>query len=204
MKGRECDMMTNLKDADNQVTLDELKEVLNKCQKSDCVSTLKKFLQRADGSLNQMDLQQKVLNGISAAIYLNDDFIYVTINADSAADLKSIKAMWETMLQRGTECTLKGETNDYALVVDLIHQELENNTVYTLSFVQPVFASLEDDSVMLAFGFDNIFFGKETLTLDEIEYTEETEKDMYEYDDIAEESQFNDTDEFIGTDKYIS
>ena len=204
MKGREYEMMTNLKDADTQAVFDVLKEVLNKCQKSDCVSTLKKFLQRSDGNLNKMDLQQKVLNSISATIYINNNLIYVTLNTDSAADLKGVKAMWKTMLQRGTECTLNGEANDYALVIDLIRQELENNTVYTLSFIQPVFISLENDSIMLVFESDNMFFGKEALTLDEIEYTEAIEREMYEEDDTAKETKFNDTDEFISTDKYIS
>lgn len=194
--------MNNFSNADTQNSLDEFAEVLDKCRECDCISTLKSFIKRSDGEFNHMDLQQNVSINVTSTVLINDKFIYVTLNSSNMADLRQIKEMWQTVLQRGTKKALAGKANDYVLVIDLVKQELEKNLVYTLSFMQPVFISTDGDSVILVFEMDNMFFGKDTVTLDEIEYEEELDRDRYEESNF--ESEYSETDEYIGTDEYIS
>ncbi len=195
--------MENILNANTQDSLDELSEVLDKCRECDCIATLKSFIERSDGKLNHTDIQQSVGINVTSTVYINDKFMYVMLRSSDMTDLMRIKEMWGLMLQRGTKNALSGKPNDYTVVIDLVKQELEKSCVYTLSFMQPVFVSAESDTLTLAFEVNNMFFGKDTVTLDEIEYAEELDRDRYEDSDYENESDYTETDEFIGTDEYI-
>lgn len=196
-------MMTNITDAEEKSRLDELSECIDKCRQCGCVAMLKKFLRRSDGTMNQYDVKQEVCENMKSIVYINENFIYLTLQTDDIVHIQRIKSMWTAMLQRSTEARLQGRTNDFALVIDVIHQELENSLVYTLSFIQPVFVSAEDNSITLAFTVDNMCFGKETLTLEEIEYETMLENERLKGAEDYDSSEFSETDEFISTDEYI-
>lgn len=200
--------MRSIEEAATQEMLDELSEVLDKCKSCDCLATLKKFIPRSDGELNHVDSEQSLCEYVQSLVYLNNGYVYVSLKSGSTAELNRIKSLWEITLQRGTQKTLENQDNDYALVIDLIKQELESSLVYTLSFIQPVFMAFEDGSLFMVFETDNMFFGKETVTLAEIEYAEEIEKDRYEPldgEDVQDgENSILDAEQFIGTDKFIS
>lgn len=190
--------MTNIQEANRQEALDTLKEVLEKCRECDCLVTLRQAVQRADGNYNYMDLQQTTCSA-ACTVYVNENFIYVTISTGETAKLQCMTEMWEILLKHGTECMLAGKTNDYLLAVDLIKQELENSLAYTLAFVQPVFARFDNQSLLFAFTLDSLYFSKDTVNLADLEYEEELYKD---YETIQTNVNFEETSEFINTDQY--
>lgn len=196
-------MMTNITDAEEKSRLDELSECIDKCRQCGCVTMLKKFLRRSDGTMNHYDVKQEVCENMKSIVYINENFIYLTLQTDDIVHIQRIKSMWTAMLQRSTEARLQGRANDFALVIDVVHQELENSLVYTLSFIQPVFVSAEDNSITLTFTVDNMCFGKETITLDEIEYEKMIENERLKGMEDYDHTEFSETEEFIGTDEYI-
>lgn len=196
-------MMTNITDAEEKSKLDELSECISKCRQCGCVAMLKKFLRRSNGTINQYDIKQAVCENLKSIVYINENFIYLTLQTDDMVQIQRIKSMWTAMLQRSTEARLQGRANDFALVIDVVHQELENSLVYTLSFIQPVFVLAEDNSITLAFTVDNMCFGKETITLEEIEYDKMLENERLKGMEDYDPTEFSETEEFIGTDEYI-
>lgn len=208
--------MTGLNQINSQEELSDFKKVLYKVRECDIVVTLKRFIPRPDGKLNNMILQQSTCK-IKSLININEEFIYLTLISSNKAELKKIKSMWETVLRRGTQTALESKQNDYALVIDLIKQELQYNTVYTLSFTQPVFVSREDDNrstglaeFMLVFKADHVYFGIENLTLDEIEYgmSLNREREIGNYNsDIDSDSDDNtkaENEDFISNEKFLN
>lgn len=190
-----------------QELLKELGEVIEQCQTSDCIITLKRFLQKADGTLNQMDIQQKVIEGVQCKCYLNK-YMTIVIKARNTAELMGIKALFKIFLERATQNALKGEPNDYAMITDFVKQELQHNKVYTLSLIDPIFISMENDDCTLVYDMKDIHFGIEEVTLDEIEYQEEVDKDrindIEEKELFVENDEYTDNEDILNNDKYIN
>lgn len=202
-------MIFDFEDAmQEQVLLQELSEVVEQCQESDCIVTLKRFLQKPDGTLNQMDIQQKVIEGIKCKCYLNKYMTVVISKPHNKAELTSIKSIFQIFMQRVTQNNLKGEPNDYALVIDFVKQELQHNKVYTLSLIDPIFLSMENEDCTLVYEMQDMHFGIEEVTLDEIEYQEEVDKDrmddIEEQEKFAENDEYTDNEDILNNDKYIN
>lgn len=199
-------MMKKVASIDSQEELDELGECIDKCVDCNCIATLKQFVERPDGGYNNMDLQETACS-VRSIVEVSNGMVYVTLRSSVMAELKRIKGMWETVRKRGTQNFRENKVNDYALVVDLVKDELEHNTIYIISLSQPFFISFEDEEMLMVFPFDSLYFARESATLDEIEYMQEQEQgrtEAYDDDDTPQSSQFTDNDQFIGTDGFLN
>ena len=210
--------MIALANASSDEDIRTLKKVLFKCKECDLVGSLKRFIKRPDDTYNEMMIKQDSFKAKFAVnINANDSWVYLDIMTRRKADVKLIRSLWETMIRRGTQNALKQTPNDYALAIDLIASELENNTVYILSFFQPIFISDEGNSAngtgmylfRMLFPIESVFFGIEKVTPDEVEYAE-----MSDNTDVYNDDTSFDTDEegsnieesskdFIDTSKYM-
>ena len=132
----------------------------------------------------------------------------IVIKARNTAELMGIKALFKIFLERATQNALKGEPNDYAMITDFVKQELQHNKVYTLSLIDPIFISMENDDCTLVYDMKDIHFGIEEVTLDEIEYQEEVDKDrindIEEKELFVENDEYTDNEDILNNDKYIN
>ncbi len=200
--------MINMMEAHSQEALKELNLVLEKCRNCTCLVTLRQSIRRPDGEYNFLDLQNTAFD-VKCTVNANEDFLYLTLKTNETAELKRLKSLWETMLNRGKSSLLAGKPNDYLLSIDCIHQELERGIVYILAFEQPVFLSDENASMLLVFKMNKLTYGKEAISLEEIEYEEAVynmtygegyENEPYETDEETPEE----TEDFISTDEYTN
>lgn len=197
--------MLRINDAVTEQELGDLKMTLLKCKNCSCVATLKRFLQKRDGELSEMALRQMTFNA-NFQIHINEieaGYIYLTISTKRKADIKQLISFWDTVNKRGTQNFLENKPNDYRLVLDLVNPEMEKNTVYVLSFMQPIFIS--DDgratssstsyTFRLFFTMNNVFYGVEHVSAEALDYEMEQNNaqaqgvnTVYEDDEATEDT----------------
>lgn len=172
--------MLSAVNANEQKQLDELSECLKKTKNCQVVATLRQFAEDRNGEIQSVDIQQAAADSVNT-INVSGNLVYAELlepeeplNDDTVLNnLKKIKAMWQAVLNRSTVLFLQGKPCDYRITIDLICAELENNKVYCISFFNPTFMASEDHGISLAVPLENLMFGIEEMTLQEIEYEEE-------------------------------
>ena len=175
--------MIALRNASTPEELEKLKRVLLRCREGKLVAHLKRFIVNKDGEYREMVIKESMLEG-KFMVTINDiegGFVYLDITCKRRSDINVIRNLWETTNKRGTQNFQEKKVNDYYLVLDIISEELERNNVYILSFMQPLFISYEG---AVTGGYDyrtfnsinNVFYDVEEITLAEIEYEEELDK----------------------------
>lgn len=211
--------MLRLTEFNTDEDFEMFREVLEKASQGHIVATLKQAMKHPDGGYNYLDMEQYVANQ-QGFIQVNGEFVYITLHNMTKPDCKKIKSMYNIMLQHGTQMFGKGEANDYVLLIDIAHNELEKGYTYIFSCLQPIFVSGDgDDDLTLVFAINNVLCGKESVSMYDVEY----EKDMREAredevhkfvldDDLDEnEDEDNSFDEisgdgsdFVNTDEYTT
>lgn len=203
--------MVNTTEINDEATLRDFNECLEKCTECDALATLKQTAQRADGELNVVDLQQITVE-VKTTIDVNDNtnLVYVTLNGNKI-QMKKIRELWETANKRGTSCKRQGKPNDYHFTVDVINQDIAACKLYCLSFLDPWFMATEEKGLVIVLPYERFKFGIEETSYDEIAYAdlEYQEKNgrqfTYEKD---EDEKYNDeeyddgSENFINTDDY--
>lgn len=204
--------MVNTTEINDEATLRDFNECLEKCTECDALATLKQAAQRADGELNVVDLQQVVVE-VRTAVNVNDNtnLVYVDLNGDRT-QMRKIRELWEAANKRGTMCKNQGKPNDYLFVIDLIYQDMAQYKLYCLSFLNPWFMSTEEKGICFALPYENFKFGIEETSCDEmnyedLEYQERNGRQLAYEDDEDEEydggEEYDDGSEnFINTDDY--
>lgn len=187
--------MLSITKISTQEQIEDLNKVLHKCRESNLVGSLKRFIKRPDGEYNEMVIKQVGFKS-KFLININDvdgGWVYLDILSKRKSDIKQVQSLWETSIKRGTQCALEGKRNDYRLVIDLVADDLQRNTVYIMSFMQPMFISIEENNGMgnthlfrLVFPVKNVFFGIEEMTSDEIDYEIASDRSN-EYEDTTHE-----------------
>lgn len=194
----------------------EFEEVLSKAREGHVVGTIRQVAKAADGKINYVDIQRSVAE-CRTMLQINGDFIYITMYNINRTDVRKIKTMWNTVVQRGTNRFLQKQENDYVLTIDIVKDEAEKGYAYTISAIQPVFASSDGDTdLMLVFQLKDIWYSKDAVSIYDIEYEisqrEESQNDVYKVticeDEDEQEREESETPEetadFISTDKYTN
>lgn len=169
----------------DETDLTDFESCLNKCSSCDCLVTLKKFIQVPNGEFNQLEIDKHIIP-TKNSIKINNNYIYLTLNpVQDFIYLKKIKSLWEQYLDRGTENFMQNKGNDFAFLLDLVTQDIENHLAYVLSFINPIFMAFDDETLEIAFTMDCMRY--EIAEIDyaylqgEIDYEVELEKDTDNY-----------------------
>lgn len=194
--------MKNVNDVKTQADLDELDKVLSEMENAEIVAQLVKYREMSENNYNKTTISEECSEGIND-IYVCDDYVYINLNTSDTTILKKIKTMWETQIKRTHERLKEGKEVDYLFTVDLLKTKLNEEKCYILSVCNPLFCSLEGGKeLMLVSKIENIYFGEENVSVEELEYEMMLEDEMnaeiyhdFEQNDISNES-------VIGTKKY--
>lgn len=205
--------MRKLTELETEKDFAELEEILSKVRDGNIVGTMRQAVKH-DGEYSYIDIEQAVSQS-EAIVYINEGFLYITVQNVRSEQVRKIKSMWNMVLQRGTQRFVKGEANDYLLAIDLICNELEGKgLVYCISGVQPAFVSSESNrTLMLVFPFDNVRCAKDEVSMYDVEYEaalrEESGNDVYKMDKYDEDDEddengeaYEENNDFIGTNEY--
>lgn len=174
------DVITATQDDD---LMKDLSACLDNCKDCNLVVHLKQFMQKygdEEGKLNSMTVDKYVGHSINT-ILINGNFIYLTIDTQrDLLPLNKIKSMWHTLIERGHKRYMAGEDNDYALIIDLIGQQENDVMAYSISFLNPIFLTLDDGKMEIAFAMNDMRFEVAEIDLvridDEIRYELEVER----------------------------
>lgn len=207
--------MMCITDLSNEEQVQELREVIKHCVECNVDVSLKQFVKKPDGSFNSVDLQN-VPCEVKTRIDIDGDEVYIELTTNERVQLMQIVNLWKTKLKRGTQRFMSGKTveerlNDYVMVIDLIKTEFENNLMYHLSIPDVMWLLQQNDgSLMICFKISEMFFGVESVTLQEIEYEAEVMEQESGYGYIDSDSEYDDeededeveNEDFIGNDEY--
>lgn len=181
--------MQGIESLQNEKAIELFGKVLEECTKSTLVVTLKQALKRPDGKFNMLDVN-KVTCEVTIDVCPDDTgLVYVYIKAPTQRGiLKRVENLWNTKVKRGKlkimakPETLKGATpqereyerlNDYFLTLDSTKLKLNEEKMYVLSFINPIFLSFDSsiqDEMMMVFQASDMRFGIENISEDAIRY----------------------------------
>lgn len=204
--------MKKLTELETDKDFEEFGEILSKVSNGNIIGTLRQVVTKPDGSgYNYVDVQQAVSQS-KTLVQVNENYLYITVQNVRSDDVRKIQTMWNMVLQRGTQCFVKGKANDYMLTVDLVRNELETEgRVYCISAIQPVFMSSEGNrDLTVVFAFDNVRCAKDEVSMYDVEYEaairEESGNDVYKIsdsdDEDAESEGYDENDGVLNTDEY--
>lgn len=201
--------MKRLIDLETDEEFSELSEIISEVCNGSIVATMRQAVKKPDGTYNYIDLQQGVTDAKSI-LQINGEYFYITIQDIRRTDVRKIMTMWNTVLQRGTNCYMKGEANDYLLTIDVVHNDQKKSLVYIVSAIQPVFVSGESDrDLMLVFSISDIRCSKDEVSMYDIEYEEalreESGDDVYKFgiDEEYEDIDSDDADDHTNGTKFV-
>lgn len=190
----------------NDLLLKELEECLINCRHCNCLATVKQAMITTEGNINLTNISETQFD-VTAFITINNNRFYVRLETNEPIEIKKVLAFRDTVNERGTQKFLRGQDNDYIFVVDLIKENEQENLVYIMSFVSPLFMTTEDGGLYAVYDFDNMHFSRDEVdfvdVLNEIEYAEEIEKFALEREG-EQEQDFDENEEYIGNDELLS
>ena len=113
----------------------------------------------------------------------SDDFSFLSVLIKFEDNAQALQALnlWEVKCKRGQQRLEKGQTdeereNDYFIEIAMINMDLKNEKMYVLSVVKPLALSLvneTDNEVECRVRTENIAFGAENATIEQIDYISE-------------------------------
>lgn len=204
--------MRKLTELETEEDFAELEEILSKVRSGNIIGTIRQAIKH-DDEYSYIDIEQAVSES-EPIVYINEEFLYITVQNVRSEQVRKIRTMWDMVLQRGTQRFVKGEANDYLLTIDLVRNELEGKgLVYCISAVQPVFVSNENNrTLMFAFPINSVRCSKDEISIYDVEYEaalrEESGNDLYNmdiYNDEEDEENsetYEENKDIIGTDEY--
>ncbi len=156
----------------------ELRECLMEIKAGQAVVSLKNMIRKADGSYSdqQVLIQQHTLSERAEyTVYLNGTEVYLIMRSRDNIELQRVKNLWDIMRHKNTTSVTNGKLPDTILVVDIVRLRLEKGLGYTFSFINPLIITNENSEtsnpeLQFLFKVENVFFGRETITEDELEY----------------------------------
>lgn len=192
--------------ANNDLLIEELGECLEQCRNCSCLATVKQITRTADGNTSLINISETEFEAVTS-VAINNNRFYLRINTPEALELKKVLAYRDTVNERGTQLFLQGRANDYILVIDLTKAIESQNVVYIMSYIEPMFITIEDGGLYAVYDFDNMHFSKDNVdfvdVLNEIEYAEEVERFAREREE-AKQGDYNENDEYIGNEDILS
>lgn len=199
-------MFTIIEANDNDLLLQELEECLTNCRHSKCLATVKQVMTTTDGNTSLTNISETQFD-VVASVNINNNKFYIRIETNEPVEIKKVLAYRDTVNERGTQKFLQGQSNDYIHVIDLIKEKEQENLVYIMSFVSPLFMSIEDGGLYAVYDFDNMHFSKDEVdfvdVLNEIEYAEEIERFAEEREGYTEQ-EYDENDDYINNDELLS
>ena len=198
----------DISDAD---TAEEYEEVIeNLLFANDCSFALQQIVSLKDEEsrvINQesINVSTFVFSAFVDMELLHDDnglpLMSVTLQFEDVAQMLQAIKMWQNKNERGTQRFENGQTakeraNDYYIKMNLMNMELENDRVYIMSFVNPVsmMKLSENNTLAFAVALEDIQFGIEYMTVEQVEYEAFLEK---ESEKGQENKKIDDTDLYI-------
>lgn len=198
--------MYSINEITNDLMLEELKECLENCRYCKCLATVKQMMTATDGNVSLTNISETQFD-VSTSININNNMYYLRLDTSEPVEVKKVLAFRDTVLERGTQRFTSGKSNDYILVIDLVKEKEQENLVYIMSFISPMFMSTEDGGLFAVYDFDNMHFSKDEVdfvdVLNEIEYAEEVERFALEREGVQEQD-YDENEDYIGNDELLS
>lgn len=199
--------MKKLVDFETQDDFLDFAKIIKKVANGDMVATIKQVAKNGD-TYNFFDVQQVVAQ-TKNSVQINGDFVYFVANDLMRTDVRKLKTLWNTVLQKGTQCFAKGEENSYLFQIDILKNEIEKGFVFSITGVQPIFVSGDGDKdLTFVFNINDVRCSEDAITMYDVEYEQlmrdASEDEVHRFvsteeDDIVEELE----DELLSNNEYL-
>lgn len=184
-------------------------KIIKKVAEGNIVATIKQVSKNGD-DYTFFDVQQTVAQ-TKVSVQINGDYVYFTANNLMRTDVRKLKTLWNTVLQKGTQCFEKGEENKYLFQIDVLKNELEKGFVYSITGVQPIFVSGDGDKdLTFVFNINDVRCSEDEITMYDVEYEQSmrdaSEDEVHRFEDTEEDDNVEETeeDELLSNDKYLN
>lgn len=175
--------------------LNERMKVLKKCLEECMNGQIGVFLEEVkirtrDGAiLNTMELSRRMTERAGSIVRITEKYTYLDLEFEYERDSEAlaIHNMFSQYTKRCTELltNLKaGETiNFYTLSFNIVKKAEQDNAAYRITFVNPIFSSLEGSTLKFVFDIDTMDFG-----IDDVDYEKIKREIEYEQKSREEEA----------------
>ena len=195
--------------------MDEFKLCMIKCRKATCVGTLKQYIEKKEGNgFHTQVLRQEGFDGEFSLRYDRrgrHGYVYLDCVLKHKSDMQRLANMWDTVTTRADKMSMETKPNDYRMIIDLVNDDLTYGKCYLLSLIQPVFISNEGEGNVsnvyqykMVFEQDDVYFGIEDITADEVAYAIESNTNAIYTDNDDEDDTNSSGDSFDENSKFIN